>query len=70
MATQVEANQGGCIGCQELPASFEYIRQSKSLKALLPWLSLKGITAGEGSDLSLATRSRLQQGWHDALLPW
>ena len=23
MATQVEANQGGCIGCQELPATFE-----------------------------------------------
>jgi putative transposase len=59
-----------------------YIRQSKSLEALLPWLYLKGVSTGDFSEalqallgpeapgLSSATISRLKQGWHDELTQW
>jgi putative transposase len=59
-----------------------YIRRSKSLEALLPWLYLKGVSTGDFSEalqallgpdapgLSPATLSRLKQGWHDALAQW
>jgi len=59
-----------------------YIRRSKSLEALLPWLYLKGISTGDFSEalqallgpdapgLSPATLSRLKQGWHDELAQW
>src|SRR5215475_12379801 len=59
-----------------------YIRRSKSLEALLPWLSLKGIATGDfaeelealrGPDapgLSPATLSRLKQGWQEELAQW
>ena len=59
-----------------------YIRRSKSLEALLPWLYLKGVSTGDFSEalqallgptapgLSPATISRLKQGWHDELRQW
>jgi putative transposase len=59
-----------------------YIRQSKSLDALLPWLSLKGVSTGDFSEalqallgpeapgLSPATISRLKQSWQDELTQW
>jgi putative transposase len=59
-----------------------YIRQSKSLDALLPWLYLKGVSTGDFSEalqallgpeapgLSPATLSRLKQGWHEELTQW
>lgn len=59
-----------------------YIRQSKSLDALLPWLYLKGVSTGdfaealqallgpEAPGLSPATFSRLTQGWHEELAQW
>jgi putative transposase len=59
-----------------------YIRRSKSLEALLPWLYLKGVSTGDFSEalqallgpeapgLSPATISRLKQGWHDELTQW
>src|SRR5918912_646479 len=59
-----------------------YMRQSKSLDALLPWLYLKGVSTGDFSEalqallgpaapgLSPATISRLKQGWQDELAQW
>jgi transposase-like protein len=59
-----------------------YIRRSKSLEALLPWLYLKGISTGDFSEalqallgpnapgLSPATLSRLKQGWQEELAQW
>ena len=59
-----------------------YIRRSKSLEALLPWLYLKGVSTGdftealqallgrEAPGLSPATISRLKQAWHDELTQW
>src|SRR5215471_13991497 len=59
-----------------------YIRRSKSLEALLPWLYLKGVSTGDFSEalqsllgadapgLSPATISRLKQGWQEELVPW
>ena len=55
-----------------------YIRRSKSLEALLPWLYLTGVSTGDCSEalqallgpkapgLSPATISRRKQGWHEA----
>ncbi len=59
-----------------------YIRRSKSLEALLPWLYLKGVSTGdfaealqallgpEAPGLSPATISRLKQSWHEDLTQW
>jgi putative transposase len=59
-----------------------YIRRSKSLEALLPWLYLKGVSTGDFSEalqallgpdapgLSPATLSRLKHGWQDELAQW
>ena len=59
-----------------------YIRRSKSLEALLPWLYLKGVSTGDFSEalqallgpdapgLSPATLSRLKQGWQEELAQW
>jgi putative transposase len=59
-----------------------YIRRSKSLEALLPWLYLKGVSTGDFSEalqallgpeapgLSPATISRLKQRWHEELVQW
>jgi putative transposase len=59
-----------------------YIRRSKSLEALLPWLYLKGVSTGDFSEalqallgpeapgLSPATISRLKQRWHEELAQW
>jgi putative transposase len=59
-----------------------YIRRSKSLEALLPWLYLKGVSTGDFSEalqallgpdapgLAPATLSRLKQGWQDELAQW
>ena len=59
-----------------------YIRQSKRLDALRPWLSLTGVSTGDVSEalqallgpeapgLSPATISRLKQGWHEELPQW
>ena len=59
-----------------------YVRRSKSLEALLPWLYLKGVSTGdfaealqallgpEAPGLSPATISRLKQSWHEDLTQW
>ena len=59
-----------------------YIRRSKSLEALLPWLYLKGVSTGDVSEalqallgpeapgLSPATISRLKQLWQGELAQW
>jgi transposase-like protein len=59
-----------------------YIRRSKSLEALLPWLYLKGVSTGDFSEalqallgpeapgLSPATISRLKQSWQEELSQW
>ena len=59
-----------------------YIRRSKSLEALLPWLSLKGVSTGDFSEalqallgpdapgFSPATLSRLKHGWQEELTQW
>ncbi len=48
MAAQVEANQGGCISCQELPATFEHlacVRHSVCDNSMKFWLypTFKGV---------------------------
>lgn len=59
-----------------------YMRRSKSLEALLPWLYLKGVSTGDFSEalqallgpeapgLSPATISRLKQSWNEDLTQW
>ena len=59
-----------------------YMRRSKSLEALLPWLYLKGVSTGdfaealqallgpEAPGLSPATISRLKQSWQEELTQW
>ena len=59
-----------------------YIRRSKSLEALLPWLYLKGVSTGDFSEalqallgpeapgLAPATISRLKQRWHEERAQW
>ena len=59
-----------------------YIRRSKSLEALLPWLYLKGVSTGdfaeafqallgpEAPGLSPAPISRLKQSWQEELTQW
>jgi putative transposase len=59
-----------------------YMRRSKSLEALLPWLYLKGLSPGdfaealqallgpEAPGLSPATISRLKQSWQEELTQW
>ena len=70
---------GICFHSALLPP---YIRRSKSLEALLPWLYLKGVSTGDFSEalqallgaeapgLSPATISRLKQGWQEELALW
>ena len=59
-----------------------YLRRSKSLAALLPWLYLQGVSTGACSEalqallgpdapgVSPATLGRLKQGWQEELTPW
>jgi transposase-like protein len=59
-----------------------YMRRSKRLEALLPWLDLKGVSTGDVSEalqallgpeapgLSPATISRLKQSWQEELTQW
>jgi transposase-like protein len=59
-----------------------YLRKTKSLEELIPWLYLKGISTGDfskalaalmGKDapgLSASTISRLKSGWQDDLEKW
>ena len=59
-----------------------YLRRSKSLEALVPWLSLTGVSTGDCSEafqallgpaapgLSPATLRRLHQGGQAELAPW
>lgn len=59
-----------------------YLRRSKSIEDLLPWLYLKGISTGDFSDalasllgpnapgLSASTISRLKQGWEADYAGW
>jgi transposase-like protein len=60
----------------------KYIRKSKSMEALIPWLYLKGISSGDLSEalsaivgkdaagLSSGTVSRLKAAWSDDLKQW
>lgn len=59
-----------------------YLRRSRSIEELLPWLYLKGISSGDFSEalasllgpdapgLSATTISRLKQVWQDELAQW
>ena len=59
-----------------------YLRKTKSLEELIPWLDLKGISTGDFSEalaalvgkdapgLSASTISRLKSGWQDDLEQW
>ena len=59
-----------------------YLRRTRSLEDLLPWLYLKGVSTGdftealaallgpEAPGLSAATISRLKEGWHADLERW
>jgi transposase-like protein len=59
-----------------------YLRRSKSIEDLLPWLYLKGVSTGDFSDalvsllgpnapgLSASTISRLKQGWQTDYEAW
>jgi transposase-like protein len=59
-----------------------YIRRSRSLEDLLPWLYLKGISTGDFSEalaallgaeapgLSASTIARLKEAWQDELAGW
>lgn len=59
-----------------------YLRRTKTLDALLPWLYLKGISTGDFSEalaellgpdapgLSASTISRLKEGWQTDLKTW
>jgi transposase-like protein len=59
-----------------------YLRRSKSIEELLPWLYLKGVSTGDFSDalssllgpsapgLSASTISRLKQGWESDYEAW
>jgi putative transposase len=59
-----------------------YLRRSKSIEALLPWLYLKGVSTGDFTDalaallgkdapgLSAATISRLKMIWQDEYKQW
>ncbi len=59
-----------------------YIRKTKSIEELIPWLYLKGISTGDFSEalaalvgkdapgLSASTISRLKEGWQDDLEEW
>jgi len=59
-----------------------YLRRTKSIETLLPWLYLKGISSGDFSDalksllgpgakgLSANTISRLKEGWQADLKKW
>ena len=56
-----------------------YLRKTKSMEELIPWLYLKGISTGDFSEalsalvgkdapgLSASTISRLKEGWQDDL---
>lgn len=59
-----------------------YVRKTKSLEALIPWLYLKGVSTGDFSEalaallgrdapgLSPATVSRLKASWQEDLDAW
>jgi putative transposase len=59
-----------------------YMRRSRSVEALLPWLYLKGVSTGDFSEalasllgldapgLSASTISRLKETWQDELKAW
>ena len=59
-----------------------YLRRTKSMEELIPWLYLKGISTGDFSEalaalvgkdapgLSASTISRLKEGWQDDLEGW
>jgi putative transposase len=59
-----------------------YMRRSRSVEALLPWLYLKGVSTGDFSEalasllgldapgLSASTISRLKETWQDELNAW
>ena len=59
-----------------------YLRRTKSMEELIPWLYLKGISTGDFSEvlaalvgkdapgLSASTISRLKEGWQDDLEKW
>jgi transposase-like protein len=59
-----------------------YLRKTKSMEELIPWLYLNGISTGDFSEaltalvgkdatgLSASTISRLKEGWQDDLEEW
>ena len=77
-----EGQRGKTHSAYHTPLNVGYIRRSKSLEALLPWLYLKGISTGDVSEalqallgpeapgLSPATIGRRKQGWHEELIQW
>lgn len=77
--TRDRSGKGNCFRSALLPP---YIKRTKSVENVLPWLYLKGISTGDfsgalasllGEDaggLSAGTISRLKQGWHEEHEDW
>ena len=73
------SGSGVCLRSSLLPP---YLRRTKSMEELLPWLYLKGLSTGDfqealaallGKDargLSAGTISRLKDGWRAELAKW
>lgn len=77
--TRDRSGAGHCFRSALLPP---YIKRTKSVENVLPWLYLKGISTGDFSEalaallgddargLSAGTISRLKQGWHEEHDAW
>ena len=77
--TRDRSGEGNCFRSALLPP---YIKRTKSVENVLPWLYLKGISTGDFSEalaallgddasgLSAGTISRLKQGWHEEHDVW
>lgn len=77
--TRDRSGEGRCFRSELLPP---YIKRSKSVETVLPWLYLKGISTGDFSEalaallgeqaegLSAGTISRLKQGWQQEYVEW
>ena len=77
--TRDRSGEGNCFRSALLPP---YIKRTKSVENVLPWLYLKGISTGDFSEalaallgeeargLSAGSISRLKQGWHQEHEGW
>lgn len=77
--TRDRSGKGHCFRSALLPP---YLKRTKSVENVLPWLYLKGLSTGdftealasllgeEASGLSAGTISRLKQGWQEEYAEW